>query len=194
MGFLVPEFAGMQRLHEKSQVFRLQQPVSSAVFLSPRFFLLCLLLVLHPAGAFLPKGKMRKSVRTAERTNGSSERNLSFVVLRARNATRLLDKRPNSLSSHPPGRRTMHSLSLDRNPLKCCAARPRGQPILIKVVGLRRSLPRPKLPPPPHPLKKSPARPSTPPDALSLAKRASHTLDVRPRAGGRAVASLLNGL
>ena len=188
MGFLVPEFAGMQRLHEKSQVFRLQQPVSSAVFLSPRFFLLCLLLVLHPAGAFLPKGKMRKSVRTAERTGAVKG---TFLLLRTRNATRLLDKRPNSLSSRLPGRRTMHSLSLDRNPLKCCAARPRGQPILIKVVGLRRCLPRPKLPPPPHPLKKSPApAPSTPPDALSLAKRASHPLDVRPRA----VASLLDGL
>ena len=132
-----------------------------------------------PRRCFLPKGKMRKSVRTAERTGAVKG---TFLLLRARNATRLLDKRPNSLSSRPDD--GLCILSLDRNPLKCCAARPRGQPILIKVVGLRRSLPRPKLPPP-HPLKKSPARPSTPPDALSLAKRASHTLDVRPRAGGR---------
>lgn len=155
-----------------------------AVFLSPRFFLLCLL---RPAGAFCRRAKCERAFERPNERTGAVKG--TFLLLRTRNATRLLDKRPNSLSSRPPGRRTMHSLSLDRNPLKCCAARPRGQPILIKVVGLRRSLPRPKLPPP-HPLKKSPARPSTPPDALSLAKRASHTLDVRPRA----VASLLNGL
>ena len=61
-----------------------------------------------PRRCFLPKGKMRKSVRTAERTGAVKG---TFLLLRTRNATRLLDKRPNSLSSRPPGRRTMHSLS-----------------------------------------------------------------------------------
>ena len=162
-----------------------------AVFLSPRFFLLCLLLLLHPAGAFLPKGKMRKSVRTAERTRTGAVKG-TFLLLYCGLEMPLACSTSGLI--HFPHARPDDGLCIlslsGRNPLKCCAARPRGQPILIKVVGLRRSLPRPKLPPPPHPLKKSPARPSTPPDALSLAKRASHTLDVRPRA----VASLLNGL